>query len=82
MREREVLIEVPDAAAGALPMHNITPRLSVTPGALRRPAPALGEHNLEILRGLGMSETEIARLSETGVLGSSPAARDHPPEQA
>ena len=36
----------------------------------RRPAPALGEHNLESLRGLGMSEAEIARLSEAGWLGS------------
>jgi formyl-CoA transferase len=70
VNEREVLIEVPDAAAGSLPMHNVIPRLSATPGALRRPAPALGEHNLEILRGLGLSEAEVRRLGEAGVLGS------------
>jgi crotonobetainyl-CoA:carnitine CoA-transferase CaiB-like acyl-CoA transferase len=51
-------------------MHNVIPRLSAIPGALRRPAPALGEHNLEILRGLDMSEAEVARLTEAGVLGS------------
>src|SRR5918996_2071024 len=54
--EREVLIEVPDEGAGSLPMHNVIPRFSATPGALRRPAPALGEHNGEILRELGCSE--------------------------
>jgi crotonobetainyl-CoA:carnitine CoA-transferase CaiB-like acyl-CoA transferase len=47
-------------------MHNIIPRLSATPGALRTPAPALGEHNAEILRALGYSEAEIARLIEVG----------------
>src|SRR5688500_18447023 len=57
--EREVLVEVPDAAAGSLPMHNVVPRLSATPGALRRPAPALGEHNREILRDLGCTDAEI-----------------------
>ncbi len=71
--EREVLIELPDAQAGSLPMHNIVPRLSATPGALRRPAPRLGEHNAQILRGLGCSDAEIARLTETGVLGQEAA---------
>ena len=68
--EREALIEVPDAQACSLPMHNIVPRLSATPGALRHPAPALGEHNRAILDELGLSEAEIERLAETGVLGT------------
>jgi formyl-CoA transferase len=68
--EREVLVEVSDAAAGSLPMHNIVPRLSATPGALRRPAPALGEHNRELLRDLRCTEAEIERLIAAGVLGS------------
>ncbi len=69
--EREVLIELPDALSGSLPMHNIVPRLSATPGALRRPAPKLGEHNAEILRALGCSEDEIGRLTDAGVLSAA-----------
>jgi formyl-CoA transferase len=68
--EREVLVEVPDPLAGSLPMHNIVPRLSATPGALRRPAPALGEHNEELLRALGYDARAIERLVEAGVLAS------------
>jgi formyl-CoA transferase len=69
LAEREALIEVADDVVGSLPMHNVIPRLSATPGALRRPAPALGEHNLEILQALGYSEEEIARFVEAGALG-------------
>ena len=76
--EREILIDLPDALAGRLPMHNVVPRLSATPGALRRPAPALGEHNAEILRSLGCSDAEIAGLIETGVLGDSPISDQAP----
>jgi crotonobetainyl-CoA:carnitine CoA-transferase CaiB-like acyl-CoA transferase len=68
--EREILVEVPDARAGSLPMHNIVPCLSGTPGALRRPAPALGEHNRELLRDLGCSREEVEALIGAGVLGS------------
>ena len=45
---RAVLVELPDAEMGSVPMHNVVPRLSATPGALRRPAPALGQHEAEI----------------------------------
>ena len=53
MRERGVLVEAPDADAGTLPMHAPFPRLSRTPGAIRRQAPALGQDEADILGALG-----------------------------
>jgi crotonobetainyl-CoA:carnitine CoA-transferase CaiB-like acyl-CoA transferase len=51
---RGVTVDADDADYGALPMHNIVPRMSATPGVWQRPAPKLGEHNDEILRELGL----------------------------
>ncbi|HZQ88024.1 MAG TPA: CoA transferase [Acidimicrobiales bacterium] len=39
-----------------------------------RHAPLLGEHNDEILRGLGVSGDEIAAFEASGVIGRTPAA--------
>lgn len=36
-------------------------------------APLLGQHNRELLTGLGLSEAEIAGLESDGVIGSAPA---------
>jgi formyl-CoA transferase len=41
-----------------------SPKLSETPGATRWLGPNLGEHNDEILHGLGYSAADIARLRE------------------
>lgn len=49
---REAIVDVEDADLGSLPMHNIVPRLSASPGGFRRAAPTLGEHTDEILAGL------------------------------
>lgn len=46
---REAIVSLPDPDLGDVPMHNIVPRLSDTPGVFRRPAPRLGEHTDEIL---------------------------------
>jgi len=66
--EREVLVELPDEDLGQLPHHNVFPRLSATPGGLRTPAPALGEHNAAILGALGLSDADVRQLQEEGVL--------------
>lgn len=41
---RQVLVDVEDAEYGTLPMHNVFPRLSRTPGSIRSCGPNLGEH--------------------------------------
>jgi len=54
---------------GQLPMHNVIPRLSATPGRLRHPAPALGEHTAEILGTLGLDRAAIDRLARDRIIG-------------
>ncbi len=60
--EREVIVSLDDAEHGALPMHNIVPRMSETPGRFRRPAPALGEHTAEVLAEVGFNATIAAAI--------------------
>ncbi len=60
--EREILVELPDADLGHVAMHAVVPRLAVTPGAIRTPAPRLGEHTAEVLRMLGRDDAAIAAL--------------------
>jgi crotonobetainyl-CoA:carnitine CoA-transferase CaiB-like acyl-CoA transferase len=69
VREREVLVDLPDRLMESMPMHNVVPRLSGTPGALRTPAPEIGQHNAELLAGLGYTDAEIEALMQGGVLG-------------
>jgi len=57
-----------DAPDGYLPMHNIVPRLSKTPGAIRTPAPKLGEHTDAILSEVGLTKQEILDLKSAGIV--------------
>jgi crotonobetainyl-CoA:carnitine CoA-transferase CaiB-like acyl-CoA transferase len=59
-RERQVIVEVDDPELGALPMHNIIPRLSQTPGGFRLPAPDLGADTDAVLAAAGLDRAAIA----------------------
>jgi formyl-CoA transferase len=51
-----------------LKVPGIVPKLSATPGAIRTPAPKLGEHTGEILASIGLGREEIATLRENKVI--------------
>lgn len=56
----EMVVEV-EHHAGPLKVGGVPVRLSATPGAVRRPPPALGEHSEEIRRELGLVPAGSAR---------------------
>jgi crotonobetainyl-CoA:carnitine CoA-transferase CaiB-like acyl-CoA transferase len=70
VRARGALVENTHPVAGTIQMTGPPVRMSETPGAVRTPAPLLGEHTEQILRErLGMANEEIARLKRVGVIG-------------
>ncbi len=52
-RSRDMILDIEDRDGNALKVPGIVPKLSATPGGIRRRAPALGEHNMEILGAEG-----------------------------
>ena len=66
-RDAIVRLEHPDL--GEFPMQNVVPKLTATPGGVRRVGPELGEHTDEVLRDVaGLDGDEISRLRAAGVV--------------
>jgi formyl-CoA transferase len=66
---RQAIVTVPHPDFGDLPMHNVAPKLSATPGSVRTAGPALGEHSDRVWGGLvGLHPDELARLRAAGVI--------------
>lgn len=61
-REREAIVELEDKDIGSVPMHNIVPRLSESPGGFRYPAPRVGEHTADILAELKSLEAAAKKI--------------------
>ena len=68
---REFFAEIDHPHAGRLKYPLLAYRFEAegdTPAPLPRPAPLLGEHNVEVLEGLDFSRREISALYEAGII--------------
>jgi formyl-CoA transferase len=71
-RARRSLVEIPDTDHGRVTMPAVAPRLSGTPGSVRWPGPALGQHTAEVLRELaGLDDAAPDELRQAGVVGDA-----------
>ncbi|WP_328858467.1 CoA transferase [Williamsia herbipolensis] len=66
---RDAIVRLAHRDFGEFPTHNVFPKLSDTPGAVRHLGPELGEHNDEIYRGLlGLSDERTADLTARSII--------------
>ncbi len=66
---REAIVRIAHRDFGEVPMQNVAPKLSATPGAVRTAGPELGEHNESVWGGLlGLAPDDLRRLHDNGVI--------------
>ena len=67
---RQAIAWVDNPDFGSIPMQNVVPKLSETPGEIEWSGPTLGEHNDEVFGGiLGLDADAVAQLRADGVIG-------------
>jgi crotonobetainyl-CoA:carnitine CoA-transferase CaiB-like acyl-CoA transferase len=65
---RQIIVELPDAEMGTIPVHAISPRLAKTPGGFHRAAPHLGADTRDVLREVGYDRSEIEALELNSIV--------------
>lgn len=66
---REAIVRLAHPQLGEMPMQNVFPRLTATPGRVQHVGPELGEHNDDVYRGLlGLGDSEMTELAASGVI--------------
>ena len=72
-RERGTFVTVDHPQVGHNQYPGIPWKMSATPGQVRWPSPALGQHNREVYGELlGLTGTEIDQLEKSGTIGTKP----------
>lgn len=66
---REAIVRIAHRDFGEVPMQNVAPKLSQTPGRVRTAGPELGEHNEAVWGGLlGLGPDDLRDLHDRGVI--------------
>jgi formyl-CoA transferase len=69
-RARDMIISQIDTHGDELLVPGIVPKLSRTPGGLKRVAPEIGQDNEEVLRSIGLTQEQINALYQLGIVWS------------
>ena len=78
-RAREMVVALDHPVAGRMETLGLPVKFSSTPGAVRGPAPLLGQHTREVLGELGYGDGEIERMLESGAaIQSGDPVRERP----
>ena len=68
-KERNAIIDIDHPDFGTIKMQNVAPKLSETPGQVRKVGPNLGEHNDYVFKGiLNKTDEELEELQNKGII--------------
>ncbi|HWO77809.1 MAG TPA: CaiB/BaiF CoA-transferase family protein [Bacillus sp. (in: firmicutes)] len=65
---RDMIVEMEHEDVGKMKVPGIVPKLSKTPGQIKWLGPKIGEHNLEVLKEIGLTDEMIEDMSKRGVI--------------
>ena len=68
LRARDMVVDLPHAAEGTIRTLGSPVKLSATPPTLRHASPLHGQHSVEILTSMGLSEHEVQSLIAEGTV--------------
>ena len=63
-----MLIEHEDTEFGNMLMHQTFPRLSKTPGKVKKSAPLVGENTDDVLKEIGITDIQIKQLRKQNII--------------
>ena len=65
---RDMVVDMEYEGMGKYKMQGIPVKMSRTPGSIRSGCPHMGEHNSEVYGSIGLTEDDLKRLKEEGVI--------------